>query len=85
MEPQRAAATLRLPGTKSHAAVCSLTEPPAPDGGGSGGGGGGPAGALHLAVASAEGILYSYRLEGLTEGGGSIRHTLQGEWRLVGV
>ncbi|PRW56485.1 Autophagy-related 18 [Chlorella sorokiniana] len=89
LEPQRPLATVRLPG-KGQAAICAVTHEEAEDGGE----GAAAEWETRLAVATAEGILYSYRLEvpggagtagGDSSGGGgsSLRASLEGEWSLL--
>ena len=97
VEPQRPLATVRLPG-RGQPAICALrqeaAEGEAADEGGAAAGVAPAAGVdreTRLAVATAEGILLSYRLELPEEGGGSgggggggaLRCSLEGEWPLV--
>ncbi|KAL4427953.1 hypothetical protein ABPG75_002042 [Micractinium tetrahymenae] len=91
LEPQRPLATIRLPG-RSQAAICAVRqEVLEAAGGGNAGGGAAEERETRLAVATAEGLLYSYRLDlpaAVSEGGGegsgsSLRHSLEGEWSLT--
>ncbi|KAI8477507.1 MAG: WD40-repeat-containing domain protein [Monoraphidium minutum] len=93
VDPVRDIATVRLP-CQGVPCICALTRP---GGGGGGGGAGGgaaasagslselqsPGDALSLLVATSEGILYEYALEGLAGPQGP-RCALGGEWALLG-
>lgn len=91
LEPQRPLATIRLPG-RSQAAICVVRQDVLDAGDEAAGG----SAAMEeretrLAVATAEGLLYSFRVElpaAGAEGGGdgsgsSLRHSLEGEWSLT--
>lgn len=92
LEPQRPLATIRLPG-RSQAAICAVRQEvlEAAGNGAAGGGGAMEERETQLAVATAEGLLYSFRIElpaaaaeGDGEGSGSsLRHSLEGEWSLT--
>lgn len=98
LEPQRPLATVRLPG-KGQAAICAVRTEAAGEDEGDGGalapaaaGGAASEQEALLAVATAEGILYSYRLElpvgegfggGAGSGGGGLKCSLEGEWGLT--
>lgn len=90
LEPQRPLATVRLPG-RGQPTICAVRQEEAPGAGGAGGEEGSTTGAeweTRLAVATGEGILYSYRLELPTDssdggGGGGIKCSLEGEWSLL--
>lgn len=83
LEPQRPLGTVRLPGKAHTASICAVRQEAAD--GDDGSEGGAPAAQeTRLAVATAEGILYSYRLELPAESSnGSLRCSLEGEWGIA--
>jgi hypothetical protein len=89
MEPQRPLATVRLP-AKGHPAICAVLHEAAAQEAELGDLAAGPEGGseaqqTRLAVATGDGLLYSYRLElpdPDDEHGGILRSFLEGEWNV---
>lgn len=93
LEPQRPLATIRLPG-RSQAAICAVRHEvlgPAAGADAEDSSGAMDEQETRLAVATAEGMLYSFRIElpaagaaGSGEGSSSsLRHSLEAEWSLA--